>query len=258
MLVDIRSFPGPIGLISGGDALQRRTPQITPNAAGVREYATGDSISRIHWKSTARRDKLMVKEFELDPQADVWIFLDADKSVSHGLPWEPMIDTKAVWDQAPKIKLPPTTEEYSASTAASLARYYLREKRAVGLVSRGETPVLLPSDRGGRQLIKILEALSIWKADGDLPLLGLIEAQAQNISRGSTVILITPSNKEEIALTADLLLRRGLRPIAILLDAITFGGNGEIDFLAERLRLLNVPVKKIRCEVPLELSLGPN
>jgi uncharacterized protein (DUF58 family) len=256
MLVEIRQFPGPVGLISGGDALRRRTPQITPNAAGVREYAPGDSLNRIHWRTTARREMLMVKEFELDPQADVWIFLDADKAVSYSLPWEYQVDKKPIWDQTIKIELPPTTEEYAASVAASLARYYLRGKRAVGFVSRAETPVLLPSDRGGRQLIKILESLALWNMDGDLPLLGLIEAQAQHLPRGSTALLITPSTNEEIVLTADYLVRRGLRPIVVLLDAASFGGPDGTDLLIERLRLINIPTRKIKCGDALDTVLS--
>jgi uncharacterized protein (DUF58 family) len=256
MMVEIRSFPGPIGLITGGDALQRRTPQITPNAAGVREYAPGDSMSRIHWPTTARRDMLMVKEFELDPQAEVWIFLDADQDAAAEMAWNMNVEAKTAWEKNAPIELPPSTEEYSASVAASLARYYIRQKRAVGLVSRGDNPLLLPSDRGGRQLIKILESLALWKADGELPLLGLIEAQAQNIPRGSTVILITPSTQDEIALATDYLVRRGLRPIVILLDAETFGGKEGTIALRERLRLQNVPVRVLRCGEALEATLS--
>jgi uncharacterized protein (DUF58 family) len=256
MLIEIRDFPSPIGLVSGGDALRRRTPQITPNAAGVREYAPGDSLSRIHWPTTARRDMLMVKEFELDPQAEVWIFLDADMTAAHSLSWEPKIEAKSLWDPNVKIDLPPATDEYGASVAGSMARYYLRTKRAVGFVSRGDTPILLPADRGGRQLVKILEALALWKADGTLPFLGLIEAQAQHIPRGSTVILITSSIQDEITLSVDYLIRRGLRPIALLLEASSFGGPEGTPELVERLRLLNVIVRKIRCNESLAGALS--
>lgn len=256
MLVEVRAFPGPIGLISGGDALRRRTPQITPNASGVREYAPGDSMNRIHWPTTARRDMLMVKEFELDPQAEVWIFLDAENGIFSEMPWNPDFEIKTAWEKNARIDLPPSTEEYSASIAASLARYYIRMKRAVGLVSRGDNPVLLPSDRGGRQLIKILESLALWKADGDLPLLGLIEAQAQNIPRGSTVILVTPSTEQEIELATDYLVRRGLRPVVVLLDAKTFGGAEGTDRLREGLRVQNIPVRVIRCGDHLEVALS--
>jgi len=81
MMVEVHAFPSPQGWLSGGEALRRRTHQITANAAGVREYAPGDPLNRIHWLSTARRNRLIVKEFELDPLAEVWIFIDASRYV---------------------------------------------------------------------------------------------------------------------------------------------------------------------------------
>ncbi len=46
--VDLHSFPLPVGLLPGGDALRRRTHYITTNASSVRDYVPGDSFSRIH------------------------------------------------------------------------------------------------------------------------------------------------------------------------------------------------------------------
>jgi hypothetical protein len=73
---EIHHFALPIGILPGGDALHRRTHHITTNVSGVRDYMPGDSFGRIHWPSTARRDRLIAKEFELDPLADIWIALD--------------------------------------------------------------------------------------------------------------------------------------------------------------------------------------
>ena len=97
MMVDVRGFPNPPGLLPGGEALRRRTHQVTPNAAGVREYTTGDPLNRIHWLSTARRGRLIVKEFELDPLADVWIFLDAAENVQAALPQAHLIYTQKIY-----------------------------------------------------------------------------------------------------------------------------------------------------------------
>jgi uncharacterized protein (DUF58 family) len=224
-MVNILDFPNPPGLLPGGEALRRRTAQITPNAAGVRDYYPGDALSRIHWLSTARRDKIMVKEFELDPLADVWIFLDAERSVQAALPHPPpSAQLDDFWHGYVTIPLAPTTEEYSVSIAASLARFFLRKGRAVGFVSAGQQLALLPPDRGGRQIGKILEALAMLKADGEMPLRGLVETQARHLPRGSTVILITPSVREDMVLVVDYLSRRGLRPVVVFIDAASFGG----------------------------------
>jgi len=257
MLVDIQNFPNPPGLLPGGEALRRRTQQITPNAAGVREYVTGDSLNRIHWLSSARRNNLMVKEFELDPLADVWIFVDAEAKVQFAIPdLEEPAHKYTIWQRDVKIKLPSDTGEYSVSAAASLARYYLRRGRAVGLVSAGQFLNLLPPDRGGRQLGKILEALALLKMDGDIPLQGLIETQVKHISRGSTVVVITPSIDPNVILIFDHLLRRGVRPVSILINGESFGSESGNGLLAEQIKSLGIPVRIVECDVDLSISLS--
>ncbi len=263
MTVEVHAFPNPSGLLPGGEALRRRTHQVTPNAAGVREYEPGDSLNRIHWTSTARRGRLMVKEFELDPLAEVWILLDAAREVQAALPQPPLVSSvdvlwRSLTQALTQVVLPPSTEEYGISIAASLGRYFLRRKRAVGLVSCGRSQSLdvLPPDRGGRQLGKILEALALLHAEGELSIAALATAQAQHLPRGSTVILITPSVREEVALTVDVLLRRGLRPVAVLLDAASFGGPPGTTALANTIEMLNVPVCRVVSGADLGASLS--
>jgi uncharacterized protein (DUF58 family) len=257
MMVDIRGFPNPPGLLPGGEALRRRTHQVTPNASGVREYVTGDPLNRIHWLSTARRGRLIVKEFELDPLADVWVFLDAAVNVQSALPQaEQDLYARDFWSHSGKIPLPPSTEEYGISIAASLARDYLQRGRAVGLVCAGQHLTLISPDRGGRQLGKILEALALTQANGHLPLRALIETQVKHMVRGSTVVLITSSSSREVALIGDFLLQRGLKPIAVLMDAVTFGGPPGADELQENIKLLGIPCRMVKYDVDLSAALS--
>jgi uncharacterized protein (DUF58 family) len=251
MMFDVHAFPSPPGLLPGGEALRLRTHQVTPNASSVRDYVPGDPLNRIHWLSTARRNELIVKEFELDPMAEVWIFLDAEARAQAEQQYSlPSQAVEAMWSPWKEVKLPPSTEEYAVSIAASLARHFLRRDRAVGLVSHHQasqrTPNVLPPDRGGRQLGKILEALAPLHAEGDLPISALVTAHAQHIVRGSTVIIVTPSANEELALVADLLSRRGLRPVIVLLDAASFGGPGDTKSLADAISGFGVPVCRVK------------
>ena len=257
MMYDIHEFPNPPGMLAGGEALRLRTHHVTPNAAGVREYLPGDSLSRIHWPTVARRDKLMVKEFELDPLADIWLFLDGERMVQASQPYTADTMTREIFarrDDA-KITLPPATEEYLASIAASLSRFYLRRRRAVGLAVSGQSTNILPPDRGGRQLGKILEALAMLNCTGDLPIAGLIEAQAQHLTRGSTVVVITPSVRPKLPLAVDYLHRRGLRPVVVLINAETFGGNTGSDELAQTFKSMNLPVRLVSRGEDLATSL---
>lgn len=257
MMVDVKGFPNPPGLLPGGEALRRQTHQVTPNAAGVRDYHTGDALNRIHWLSTARRGRLMVKEFELDPLADVWIFLDAAAKVQAALPQVPAdYYAKDFWSRTGKISLPPSTEEYGVSICASLVRDYLRRGRAVGFVCSGRHLTLISPDRGGRQLGKILEALALAKAEGNLPLRALIETQVKHMVRGSTVVLITPSSSREVALMVDFLIQRGLKPIIVLLDASSFGGPPGVDQLVASIKLLGVPYRIVKNDMDLSAALS--
>jgi uncharacterized protein (DUF58 family) len=51
---------------------------------GVREYEQGESLRRVHWRSTARRGQLMVKELEDAPRDEIAVVLDADASAVVG------------------------------------------------------------------------------------------------------------------------------------------------------------------------------
>jgi uncharacterized protein (DUF58 family) len=246
MMVDIHAFPNPVGWLSGGEALRRRTQQITANASGVREYAPGDPFNRIHWLSTARRNRLIVKEFELDPLSEVWVFIDAFRSVQFALDSEDLqLDERELWRPNVKPPLPPSTEEYAVSAAASLARYYIQHERVIGLVSAGKGYTVIPSEKGGRQLGKILEALALLKADGRLPLQGVIEAQARNLPRGSTVVIITPGFGDSVTLSVELLSRRGMRPIVVLLDAESFGGPPGSARVMRQFELMGIPACRV-------------
>jgi len=224
-VLELQSLPNPLGLLPGGEALRRRTHQITPNAATVREYAHGDSLSRIHWPSTARRDRLLVKEFELDPLSEVWIFLDAERKSQARLEYTLETDAGSVIFQRSEARMAPSTEEYAAAVAASMAQHYLRTGRAVGLVNAGQVLDVLPAERGARQLGKIMETLALLRAVGDVPFTGLVIGHARYLPRGSTLILISPSTDKHMVMLVDQLRRLGLRPIVVLLNALSFGGD---------------------------------
>ena len=72
------------GELPGGSLQGQRVQFSTPNVSSVREYRPGDAFNRIHWPTTARINRLMVREFELDPTADVWIVLDLNVDVHTG------------------------------------------------------------------------------------------------------------------------------------------------------------------------------
>jgi uncharacterized protein (DUF58 family) len=254
---DIRYFALPVGLLPGGDALRRRTHYVTANAASVRDYAPGDSFSRIHWPSTARRDRLIVKEFELDPLADIWIVLDAERTVHVGeyIPTEQDAE-RMPWEDA-SLSLPPTTEEYAVAVTASLAQYLLRHDRSVGLAAFGRRRQIIQADRGERQLGKILEGLAVVRAQGSLTLDQVLGLEGDQLAGGTTLIVITPSTRDAWVIAAQRLHRRGLRVIGVLIDAESFGGRPGARRVASLLAATSIPALIVRQgdEIGLALSV---
>jgi hypothetical protein len=76
--------------------------------------------------------------------------------------------------------------------------------------------------------------------------------------RGSTVVLITASTSRDVALVADFLLQRGLKPIMVLLDAASFGGPPGSDELGESIKLLSIPMRMVKNEMDLSVALSDN
>ncbi len=258
MTVPISAFPIPPGLLPGGKAIRQKTLDVTPHAAGVREYVPGDPMKRIHWPTTARRQRLMVKEFEQDPQAEIWLFLDAQRGIHSKLPQHEIQPIGEFWwlKKRVQIKLPEESFEYAVSVTASLARHFLADRRVVGLACAGAKFTVVPAERGERQIGKILETLAFIQAEGNLPLLGLVTMQAKLLPMGSSVILVTPSIQADILLAIENLKRWNLRPIVVILKAETFGGRAGDATVAEALLNRNIPVCQIGCGDDLGRALA--
>ncbi|MBN1202652.1 MAG: DUF58 domain-containing protein [Anaerolineae bacterium] len=217
--VPVHRFATPIGTLSGGEAVRRRAHFITTNAAGVRDYQPGDSFNRIHWRSTARKDRLLVKEFELDPLADVWLFLDLSRS---SLVEHPYLNGDLGQIYAPP-NLPPSTEEYGVTIAASLTQYFVRKGRALGFVTYAPYREIVQPDRSTRQLTRILEILAVARSETHLTLQQILALEANHLARDTTAVVITASQDEGWAAEVYRLSRRGIRVICILIDPFSFG-----------------------------------
>jgi uncharacterized protein (DUF58 family) len=160
--------------LEGARSLPVRTQQTTPLATTIRPYAPGDAFNRIHWPSTARSGEIQVKEFDLEQTADVWLFIDLQRSCQAGL-----------GDEA--------TVEVAVRAAAAIAERAIAENRAVAITANGAHHTSLPPDRGPRQRQKILHLLAAVDADGSDPLVETLAAGLQGLRRGMSAVIVTPS-----------------------------------------------------------------
>lgn len=242
MVVDLLSFEPASAVLSGGEARRRRTYEVTTNVASVRDYAPGDSLNRIHWPTTARTRRLMTKEFELDPSANVWIYLDLFAGAVAALPWkaqEPELGLFGI-NRNRRFALPPNSAEYAITLAASLARYFLLRNRAVGMTCQGRRRWFVQTDRGERQLGKIMEALSVVEAQGKLPFAQLIATDGMRLNRNDTIIAISADPSSDWARALQEVRRRGVNSMAVVIDGNSFGSERSYSDLHALLEAMGV------------------
>jgi uncharacterized protein (DUF58 family) len=249
-VVDLQEAGVPEGALAGGIALERRTPHATPNVAGVRDYSPGDAFNRISWSATARLGRLMVKEFDLDPTADVWIVLDLDAAphrlATRPVNWVP--DDRGHWPTEAWLD---STEEYAVTVAASLARRFLQEGRNVGLIASGSHLETIPADRSDRQLVKILESLAVVRADGQLSLAELLVAEGQRFGRYDFVMVITPALDERWVVALTEIAQRGVRVAAVLVEPETFGQEPSSLLIVSALAVAGIPAHLVKYGEPI-------
>jgi uncharacterized protein (DUF58 family) len=189
--------------LEGSRSTPVRTQQTTPLATSVRPWAPGDSMNRIHWKTTARHGEIQVKEFDLEQTADVWLFLDLQRAAQTG-----------TGDDG--------TVEVGVRVAAAIAERAIEENRSVALTTTGSRVTVLPPDRGPRQRQKILQLLAAVEGDGSTPLAESLVAGLPLLRRGMSAIVITASTEPGWVRPLATLRPRGIGCQLIWLDPAVF------------------------------------
>jgi uncharacterized protein (DUF58 family) len=142
-----------------GDASQSRMGR-RGEFFGLRDYREGDDSRAIHWHSSARTGRLVLREMEEEAQRRVVIELD-----------------NAVSDPADEAAL--DALEDAVSTAASLIVTYLRQGYAVRLVARG---LDVPFGGGPAHEHRLLRALALIEPRSpSVPMSGRIEPGAESV-----------------------------------------------------------------------------
>jgi uncharacterized protein (DUF58 family) len=203
----------PAATIEGARSTPERTHHATPLVSSVRPYAPGDPMNRIHWPTTVRQGEIQVKEFELERTADLWIVLDLDRAWQEG-----------------RGEL--SSVEVAVRVAAAIADRALRENRAVGITVNGHHLSQLPSDRGARQRLKILQLLAAVDGDGTATLAEALVRVNPRIRQGMTAVVITGSDDPSWVRPLAALRGKGVASVAVALEMPAFRRAHEQDRIA--------------------------
>lgn len=185
--------------------------RISPNASSVREYASGDSLHHIHWRSTARTGSLMVKMFDADRSYNAsktaWVLLDMNNESHFGHGEE-------------------TSDELAITIAASVVRKYLQGGMRVGIMASDEKRLMLPPERTDEHLWQIMAALALMKNDWKLTLNEVVAQNLDSFRDNPLVIIITTSAAEGLLDIVRQLKNRADSVVFVLLDAASYGRHG--------------------------------
>src|SRR6266702_590653 len=227
-VLPITSFVLFTGGLPGRGRSSQRALQTTTNATTIRDYMTGDALNRIHWRSSAHYNKLMVKEFDLDPAVDAWIFLDLHDSVQAG-------------------EGEHSTEEYAVTVAATIAVYLLRQDLSLGMIVNAQRRELLSLERGERQIERVLELLAVVRSGSGPELKEALALDAIHFGRNSVAIVITPSTSRDWHDGVRQLQRRGVQVAVVGLNAASFENKPDDEDTLALLEGAGVPVMRIKC-----------
>lgn len=235
-VLPISSFVLFSGGLPGRGRTSRRALQTTTNANTIREYMAGDALNRIHWRSSAHYNKLMVKEFDLDPAVDAWIFLDLHDAVQAGEGEQ-------------------STEEYGVTLAATIATYLLRQDLSVGMIVNGERREFLSLDRGERQIERVLELLAVVTSGSGPDLKEALALDAFHFGRNTVAIVITPSPSRDWHEGVRHLQRRGVKVAVVGLNAASFDDSPADEDTLALLEGAGIPIVRIKCGESLAQAL---
>jgi uncharacterized protein (DUF58 family) len=195
-----------LGIISqqlfGDIRLRQHLFQDPVLTAGVREYLAGDSLKRIHWKSTARLGELQTKIYEPTTTVDISLFLD-------------IRTLKApLWGSSYQL------QELGIITAASIAEHALKAGFRVGLyvnqITRfSEGMLTVPPSRHPDQMERILEGLAQLHQVETISMVKYMRQEVRGLPWGSTLLVIS-AQPDESLMAALLDLKRVGRSVTLV------------------------------------------
>jgi uncharacterized protein (DUF58 family) len=191
---------------------------------GVREYEQGESLRRVHWRSTARRGQLMVKELEDAPRDEIAVLLDADARSVVG-----------------------ESFDLQVRAAGSIADAYVRRGRRAVLVVNSERREVQQVHSPAADWRRALELLAAVEPTGTMPAARLLAEEDGPAARALELAVVTARIEPGLV---DRLVQRALsrRKVSLVyVDPASFNGTGRRPEPALlRLQAAGVPVAVLR------------
>ena len=206
---------------------------------GVRHHAPGESLRAVHWPSTARTGRLMVKEFEDSARVEIAVLLDGDEAGAVGEPPDSAFDAAV------------------RAAGSILLAHVRRRQRAVLILNARATQTQTVAE--GAEWDRAVGVLAAALPDARVPAAALLTESAGAAARARELVVVTP--RLDPQLVSRLLERAAARvPVSVVhVDAPTFAGlapSPHAEAQALRLRAAGVAVAVVRHGDDLREVLG--
>jgi uncharacterized protein (DUF58 family) len=219
---------------AGGDSSRTLLHRISGyDLHSIRDFQHGESLRRVHWRSTAKRRRLMVKEMQDTPRDEAAVLLDGDPAAECG----PFGDTS--FDAAVRA-------------TASILNRLVESGQRCSLIVHGAVRTKVRIAGGGGEWPHALGELAIARADANRPLAAMLADSMMGgaeLVDAARVYMITGALSPPLAERL-LQLRSGQREIAVVsVESAGFAGNGApagAQTAALRLTRAGVPVVVLR------------
>lgn len=201
----------------------------------VREYERGESLRKVHWKTTARRGRLMVKELEDAPRDQIAVILDADATAVVGESFDVQV-----------------------RAAGSILRAHAAHgRRAVLAVNSAARPTARVASLEGDWLAA-LGVLAAAEPDGGRPVVELLARESGPASRAFETVVLTARLSGALATRLVQRALSGQRVSVVWVDSASFGGRVvPVDPELLRVQAAGVAVAVVRRGDSLATVLGP-
>jgi uncharacterized protein (DUF58 family) len=171
---------------------------------GTRHYVPGDDLRTVHWRSTARRGQLVVKEFHHQEQTQRLIIWDGATGFSRG-------------------EGPHASTECALRLVASLSNALAARGRRCGVLRLDSQPFYLPAPGGrGINTDQVIELLADADAAREAPLSSALGPFLRHLGTANEVFLITQAPTPEVLRAVTALRNRGARVTVALIEATAF------------------------------------
>ena len=227
----VHPLPGlslPAGQSFGPLRTRQQAREDLSSLAQVRPFRSGDSPKLIHWKVSARRRELHVRDYERTTTVQLMLFVDlfqqAERQLADGT----------------------TSTDLAAEIAASFAYHAWERGYEFGLVGQGDRRHWLAPGKGAARFQHLLETLARVQADGLIPLSEVLRRESRQLLPGSTVVAVTPSFDLALAETLGRLRARGFTVMLIRMRADDQDARGGARVLESHLKAQGVRVYDLR------------